>query len=102
MNINHNPPPQKKTLLMISFSFLGLLSPHLSYLPLISHSLCHFANDIMFSAADPVTYFHSKENERQRGMRGRWYSIQSAINRAVSGGALLKKKGEGCKDERGG
>ena len=27
-------------------------------------------------------------------MRGRWCSIQSAINRAVSGGAVLKR-GEG-------
>lgn len=32
-----------------------------------SHSCCHFANDIMFSAVDPVTYFHRKgESETER------------------------------------
>lgn len=33
--------------------------------------------------------------------RGRWWSIQRAINRAVSGDAELNKQGEGGTEEAG-
>lgn len=86
--------PLPATILLLTFS--------------ATHSLCYFVNDIMFGAADPVTYFcrkreldrssirqkgRERERVRVRGW-GRWWkeSAQHSINSAVSRDAEWKRK----------
>lgn len=94
--------------------FLALLPVSLVYLTF--PPLTHFVNDIMLSAIGPVTYFHrrrekecstERQKAKERKRRGRWDSIQPAINSAAGGGEVLKMGAgrivkDGREDEAGG